>query len=208
MKILLVDDHSIVRQGLKQLLGSELTSVEFGEASTSQQALDAVEREPWDIVVLDISLPGRGGLDALKEMTGLRPELRVLVLSMHPEEQYAVRALRSGASGYVTKDTAPEELVDAVSQVLSGRKFVSAALAQRLAIELTGANQAPHELLSDREFQVFRMLAAGKTVKEIGFELKLSEKTISTYRTRVMTKMHTKTNAELVQYALHHGLMD
>jgi two-component system, NarL family, invasion response regulator UvrY len=209
MRILLVDDHAIVRRGMRELLGEAFDAAQFEEAGTGEEALGLVNREPFDLVVLDLSMPGRGGLDALKEVRTVSPELPVLVLSQHAEEQYAIRAFRAGAAGYVTKESAPEELVRAARKALSGGKYVSSSLAEHLATRLAAdPDQRAQDSLSDRELQVLRMLAIGKTVKEIGSELSLSEKTISTYRTRILDKLNAKTNAELMRFALRAGLTD
>ncbi len=209
LRVLLVDDHSIVRRGLRELLGEEFAGAEFGEAASGPEALEQVAREPWTLVVLDVSIPGRDGLEVLDQIHTHHPEVQVLMLSGHDEQQYAMRALRAGASGYVTKETAPEELCRAVRKVLAGGRYVSSALAEKLADQLARAGErAPHELLSNREMQVMKLLARGRSVKEIGGELSLSEKTISTYRTRILDKMNLKSNAELMRYALKAGLVD
>ena len=208
-RILLVDDHAVVRRGVRDILTESLGKVSFGEASKPSEAIDQLQSEDWDVVVLDISLPGRGGLDALRDIKRLKPSVPVLVLSMHAEDHYALRALRAGASGYVNKDSAAEELAGAVRKVLSGGTHVSVRLAETLAKSLrTDTSRPPHERLSDRELEVLRGLAAGKTVKELGAELSLSEKTVSTYRTRLLEKMQMRTNAELIQYALREGLVE
>jgi two-component system, NarL family, invasion response regulator UvrY len=208
-RVLLVDDHAVVRRGVRHILTEALGDVSFGEAGKPSEALEKLEHETWDVVVLDISLPGRGGVDALRDMKRLRPKVPVLVLSMHPEEHYALRALRAGAAGYVNKEGAAEELAGAVRKVLTGGTHVSARLAETLANNLrTGSSRPIHDLLSDRELEVLRGLAAGKTVKEISAELALSEKTVSTYRTRLLEKMQMRSNADLIQYALHEGLVD
>jgi DNA-binding NarL/FixJ family response regulator len=179
------------------------------EAASAAEALDCVLRQALDVVVLDLSLPGRGGLDLLGEIKAARGDLPVLILTMHPEDQYAVRALRAGASGYLTKGSAPETLVDAVRRAAAGGRYVSASLAEKLALHLDDARQRePHETLSDREFQVFRRLAGGRTVSQIADELSLSVKTVSTYRARILEKMAMQTNAELMQYAFRHKLVD
>jgi two-component system invasion response regulator UvrY len=207
-RILLADDHAVVRQGLKQILIESLPGTKFGEASSGEEALRKAQTDTWDLVVLDISLPGKSGLEVLKELRGAQPKLPVLVLSMHPEEQFAVRALRAGAAGYVTKRTAAKDLAAAVKKVLGGGRFVSASLAERLAAEIqVGHGQVPHERLSDREYQVFRMLASGKTVKAVGEELSLTPQTVSTHRSRILEKMRMTTNAELTQYAIQGGLL-
>jgi DNA-binding NarL/FixJ family response regulator len=183
--------------------------VTFGEANTAHQALDCVRGQDWDIVILDISMPGSSGFDILHDLKRLRPKLPILFLSMHPEEQFARRALKSGAAGYLTKESVPEELKEAVRRVLTGGRYVSATLAESLAYDLRGGAEKPiHELLSDREFQVLRMIASGKTVKEIADEIALSVKTVSTYRARVLEKTGMKTTAELIRYALQNHLVD
>jgi two-component system invasion response regulator UvrY len=211
IKILIADDHAIVREGLKRILGSATDMAVSSEASTGQEVVEKVTRDDFDVLVLDISMPGRNGLDILRELRVMKPKLHVLMLSMFPEEQYAVRVIRAGASGYMTKDSAPDELVTAIRRISQGRKYVSPSLAERLAADLElGSDQdkPPHELLSDREFRVMCMMAAGTTANEIAEELMLSVKTISTYRTRVLRKMRMKSSAELTHYAIKHGLVD
>lgn len=210
MKILLADDHAVVRHGLKQILADEFKKAVFGEARNAQEALNLVWKESWDVVVLDITMPGRSGLEVLREIKKSKPKLPVLVLSMHPENQFAVRVLKRGASGYMTKESASEELVGAIRKVLAGGRYVSTSLAEKLATYLSsGENQkAPQETLSDREFQVLRLIASGKMVSEIARELSLSVKTISTYRTRILEKMGMKNNAELMHYAMQHQLVE
>ena len=209
IRILVVDDHAIVREGLKQILGEVDDMSVRDEAGNGHEALDKIRSGEFDVVLLDISMPGRSGLEVLKEIKAERPKLPVLILSMHAEEQYAVRALRAGASGYVTKASAPDELIGAIRKVSCGRKYVSSSLAEKLAFELDiDTRKPPHETLSDREYQVMLMLASGKAVKEIADELCLSVKTISTYRARVMEKMNMKKNAELTLYAIQNHLVD
>ena len=209
IRALIADDHAVVRQGLKQILGDTPEMVVAGEATNGQEVLDKVRAETWDVVVLDISLPDRSGLDILKQLRSERPKLPVLVLSMHSEDQYAMRVLKAGASGYLTKDSAPDELVKAIRKVVSGGRYVSSLLAERLAFEIgTDSSRLPHETLSDREFQVLRLIAAGKSVTEIAAELYLSVKTVSTYRARVLQKMNLGTNAELIHYAMQNHLID
>jgi two-component system, NarL family, invasion response regulator UvrY len=209
LRILIVDDHVMIRQGLKQILADEFVGSTFGEAANGGEALDQIWKQPWDVALLDITMPGKSGLDVLKQMVEAQPKLAVLVLSMHPEDQYAVRVLKTGAAGYITKNTASDEVVGAVRKVLGGGKYVSAALAENLATGLNApVGKLPHELLSDREYQVMRMIALGKSVKEIAFELSLSVKTISTYRTRVMEKTKLKTNADIIRYAVHEKLVE
>lgn len=208
-RILLVDDHAVVRQGLKQILDGAVEDAVFGEAGSGEEAVRMVEAADWDAVILDISLPGRSGLEALKELRRARPRLPVLMLSMYPEEQFAVRALRAGAAGYVAKRTSAADLVAAVRSVLAGRKHVSPSLAERLAGEISlTPGRAPHELLSDREFQVFRLLASGKTVTASAEELALSVATVSTYRARILEKMGMRENHDLVQYAIVNRLFE
>lgn len=198
----------MVRQGLKQILASEYKGVTFAEAKNAQEALTRVWKEHWDMVILDISMPGRSGLEVLKELKKTRPKLPILVLSMHPEDQFAVRVIKSGASGYMTKESAPEELVGATKKVLAGGRYVSASLAEIMASSLVSDTQKqPHEGLSDREFQILRLIGSGKTVSQIANELSLSVKTISTYRARVLQKMMMKTNAELTHYAIQNRLV-
>ncbi|HSB78969.1 MAG TPA: response regulator transcription factor [Candidatus Methylomirabilis sp.] len=208
IRILIVDDHTVVRRGLKQILTEETDMSVVGEAHNAQEMLALVRKLPCDVIVADISMPGRSGLDVLKELKQDRPKLPVLVLSMHPEDQYAVRALKLGASGYMTKESAPEELVKAIRKVVSGGRYVSPSLAEKLALDLAvDTDRSPHESLSEREHQVFTMIASGKTVKEIADELALSVKTISTYRTRILEKMAMKNNAELIHYAISNRLV-
>jgi two-component system invasion response regulator UvrY len=209
IKVLIADDHAVVRQGLKQILQDTHEMVVAGEAVNGQEALEKVRAEAWDVVILDISMPGYSGLDILKELKYERPKLPVLVLSMYSEDQFAMRVLKAGASGYLTKDSASDELVKAVRKVASGGKYVSPFLAEKLAFEIgSDANKLPHETLSDREFQVLRMIATGKAVGEIAAELSLSPKTISTYRARLMKKMNLTTNADLIHYAIQNHLVD
>ena len=208
IRILIVDDHTVVRRGLKQILSEESDMSVVGEAHNAQEMLTLVRKQPCDVIVADISMPGRSGLDVLKELKQDRPKLPVLVLSMHPEDQYAVRALKLGASGYMTKESAPEELVKAIRKVVSGGRYVSPSLAEKLALDLAvDTDRSPHETLSEREHQVFSMIARGKTVKEIADELALSVKTISTYRTRILEKMAMKNNAELIHYAISNRIV-
>lgn len=207
-KILIVDDHAVVRRGLKQILAEEWDSAVFGEATNAGEALDLLHNRAWDVAVLDITLPGRNGLDLLREMKRVSQKLPVLVLSIHPEEQYAIRALKAGASGYVTKERAPEELVAAVRKVMGGGKYLSAPVAEKLVDELTnGIGKAPHEYLSDREHEVMLHIANGKAIKQIAHELSLSAKTISTYAGRVRSKLKVRNNAEVVRYAADRRLL-
>ena len=209
MRILIVDDHPIFRAGLKETLAKE-SDVEFvGEADNGHKALQLARKQRWDVVVLDITMPGKGGLEVLQELRRERPKLPVLVLSAHPEEQLALRLLKAGAAGYLTKDKAPQVLIAAVRKVLRGGRYISESLAEKAVQALASPTTKPlHEALSDREYQVMRMIAAGKAVKEIAKELFLSVRTVSTYRTRVLDKMNMKTNAELIRYALQNKLVD
>src|SRR5437879_3833811 len=190
IKILLADDHAVVRRGLQEILVAEFKRVVWGEAQNAPQVLDLVRKQGWDLVVLDLHMPGRGGLEVLRELKQERPKLPVLVLSMYPEDQFAVRAFKAGAAGYLTKESAPEELVNAVRKILGDRKYISPSLAETLAASLAAGTEKPrHELLSDREYLVMCRIASGKTVKEIATELSLSVKTISTYRSRILEKI-------------------
>jgi len=209
MRILIADDHAVFRRGLRETISEAFPKVIFGEAKTAEETLESVRRHDWEILILDISMPGKSGLDILNDLKRLRPKLPILLLSMHPEEQFARRALKSGAAGYLTKESVPEELKEAVRKVVNGGRYVSATFAEKLAVDLTeGADIPIHELLSDREFQVLRMIASGKTVKEIADEIALSVKTVSTYRARILEKTGMKTNAELIRYALQTQLVD
>jgi len=208
MKILVADDHAIVRKGLKQILLDEYPFGEIEECSNTEELLSKAIDGRWDVIISDISMPGRSGLDALHQIHEAHPRVPVLILSMHPEEQYAIRALKAGASGYCSKDLAHDELVNAVRRVLSGRKYITPTLAETLATQLEQETQAePHKCLSDREFEVFKLLAAGKAVSEIAEGLRLSATTISTYRSRVLSKMNLKTNSDLTRYALENKLI-
>ncbi len=209
MRVLIADDHAVFRRGLKEIIGEAFPKVTFGEARTAEEAVVFVRRQDWEIAILDISMPGLSGLDILDDLRRLRPKLPVLFLSMHPEEQYARRALKSGASGYLTKDSIPDELKDAVRRILTGGRYVSATLAEKLAFDLRkGADTPLHELLSAREFQVLRMIASGKSVKQIADEISLSVKTVSTYRARILEKTGMKTTADLIRYAIQAQLVE
>jgi len=209
MKILLADDHALLRGGLKLMLAAAFEAVEFAEAEDCAQALEAALADPWDLIILDISMPGRGGLDVLREIHEQRPRIPVLMLSMYTERQFAVRAFRAGASGYLTKASAGAELIRAVEHLLTGGHYVSAELAEQLAVTLAdGAGGMPHERLSAREFEILRLIASGRTVKEIAGDLALSGNTISTYRARILEKMHLRTNAELTHYAISNHLAE
>jgi DNA-binding NarL/FixJ family response regulator len=209
MKILLADDHALLRGGLKLMLAAALPPVEFGEAENCELALEAALSEPWDLIIMDISMPGRGGLDILKEIHVQRPQIPVLMLSMYTERQFAVRAFRAGACGYLTKASAGAELIRAVKHILAGGRYVSAELAEQL-LPLMGSSSGSmsHERLSVREFEILRLIASGKTVKEIAVVLSLSANTISTYRARILEKMNMRTNAELTHYAISNNLAE
>ncbi len=209
VKILIADDHIIVRKGLKQIISETSDMVVADEASNGQEVLDKVRKNGFDMILLDISMPGRTGLDILRELKTEKPKLPILVLSMYPEEQYAVRVLRAGASGYLTKESAPDELIAAIRKVSLGKKYVTPSVAERLAFDLDVDSEKPlHETLSDREYQVLCLIASGKTVGEIADKLSLSAKTISTYRARILEKMNMKNNAELTHYAIQHKLVE
>ena len=209
IKIVIADDHPIVRAGLKQILADASDIEVVAEAGDGHEILKRIRKGNVDVVLLDLSMPGLMGLDALKQMNAENPKLPILVLSMHPEEQYAIRALKAGASGYLTKAAAPEQLIGAIRKVYRGGRYVSTALAEKLALGLkVGATGLPHENLSDREYQVLCLISSGKTVKEIAEELSLSEKTISTYRARILEKMSMKSNAELAHYGIKNELVD
>lgn len=209
IRALFADDHAVVRRGLSEILGETSDIVVHGEAGTGSEAMEKVRAGEWDVLVLDLNLPDRDGLDVLRDVKRERPKLPVLVLTMCSEEQFAVRALRAGASGYLTKESAPEELVRAVRKVVGGGRYVSPALAERLAgMMAPDADQPPHEQLSDREYEVFRLLASGRTVTQAAGALHLSAKTVSTYRGRVLEKMGFHSNAELTVYAVRNRIVD
>lgn len=209
IKILIADDHAIIREGLKQILADTGDLVVAGEAANGQEVLERLQQEEWDVVILDLAMPGRDGLYTLKEIKREKPKLPILVLSIYPEEQYAVRALKAGASGYLTKESAPEELIAAIRKVSGGGKYISSSLAEELAVHLEEDSAKPiHEKLSDREYQVMLKIASGKTVKEIADEMFFSVKTISTYRVRALRKMGLKNNAAFTHYALKQGLVE
>lgn len=207
MKILLIDDHAIVRVGLKQMLTDAFDRVEVTEAGTGHDAVARAQETNWDLAILDINLPDTNGLDVLKKLKSLRPSLPVVVLSFHPEEQYALRALKGGAAAYVTKDSAPQELATAIKAVLAGRQYVTPSLAERMVtVSSEAGGKLPHLLLSDRELQVLSMIGGGKSVTEIAAALDLSVKTVSTYRMRLLSKLQLKTTSALIRYALTHHL--
>jgi len=213
MRILIADDDAYVRRGLREIILEEYSKAEIAEARNAREAIDLVRgrerKQFWDVMVLDINMPGESGIEVLKELKKDYKKLPILVLSGHSEDEYAVRTLKAGASGYLTKETAPEELVAAIKKVLAGGKYVSATVAEKLVFDLENAGDRPlHEILSDREYQIMRMIASGKEVGEIADELSLSIKTVSTYRARVLNKMKMNTNAQLTFYAIKNRLVD
>lgn len=208
LRILLADDHAVVRQGVKQILAESFAQATFGEAQNTHELLELAGSARWDIVVLDLAMPGGNGLEALKQIKHDHPQLPVLILSMYPEDQYAVRTIRAGAAGYLNKESVPEELVQAIRKILRGGEYISAAVADELVLNARQVNDQPlHKQLSDREYQVLCLIASGKEVKEISSELGLSAKTVSTYRARMLEKMNMKTNAELTHYAIQNSLV-
>lgn len=207
-RVLIADDHAVVRAGFRQFLEADSSITVIGEAATGSETLDQLRKQAWDMVLLDIHMPDRSGLDILRHIQTGHPSVKVLVMSGLPEQQYAVNVLRAGASGYLSKDSAPEELMKAVRMVLAGRRYVSAALAEMLAADLGGDPDKPmHARLSTREFQIFCKLAAGRGVSDIALELSLSVKTVSTYRSRILEKMNFRANADITSYALRNGLI-
>jgi DNA-binding NarL/FixJ family response regulator len=210
IRVLIADDHAIVRQGFKQIFSETEDLVVAGEADDGAEALQLARQQEWDVFLLDVTMPNRNGIDTLKQLKKEFPKLPVLILSMHPEEQYAVRAIKSGASGYLTKQSAPELLVTAIRQVARGKKYVSPAVAEQLANALVAGDgeKPPHELLTDREYQVFRLIAAGKPLTQIADELNLAVATISTFRTRIIEKTGLKSNAEMIRYGIEQGLVE
>jgi two-component system invasion response regulator UvrY len=208
-RILLVDDHPVVRQGIKQILADAFHPAQVGEAANAEEVMSEIKNAEWDVMVLDLSLPGTSGLDLLKDLRRERPTLPVLVLSMYPLDQFARRAMNAGASGYLTKDSHPNELVKAVGEVIAGRRYLNHAVIEELVSNLQPERgRRPHEVLSDREYQVLRMIASGLTVSQVAARLSLSVKTVSTYRARVLEKMNMKTTAELMHYGIQHSLVD
>lgn len=207
--VLVADDHAVVRKGLIQII-SDTTDINVaGEACNGQDVLDKIEKKTFDVILLDIHLPGKSGLDVLKQLKKDMPFLSTLILTIYPEEQYAIRALKLGASGYLTKDSAPDELVNAIRKVASGGKYISASLAEKLASFIEyNKEQSPHETLSNREYQIMLLIAIGKTVKEISQELSISAKTVSTYRTRILVKMNMTKDAEIIHYAINNKLIE
>ncbi|MCL5991475.1 MAG: response regulator transcription factor [Bacteroidetes bacterium] len=209
IRIIIADDHSVVRRGLKQIFDETHDLQVVDEASSGNELLDKVRHNSYDVVILDISMPGKDGLDTLKELKNLKPELPVLVFTVFPEEQYAVRILKAGAAGYLNKESEPEEMLDAIHKVSQGRKYISPGLAEILASNLDASGETPiHDTLSDREFQVMCMIASGRTISDIAKELSLSINTISTYRIRILEKLNLKNNAEITHYALKNRLVE
>ena len=209
IRVLIVDDHAIVRHGLKELFADAFPDLFVGEAQNSQIAVEQLMNQEWDLVLLDINIPGRSGLEVLEESKRLRPRTPALILSAHPEEEFAIRSLKLGASGYLNKSLGADEILAAAKKVLAGGKYVTASLAEKLATVVgEDIRQNPHESLSSREFQVLRMVASGRTIKEIAGEMALSEKTVGTYRARIAKKLGLSSNVELTRYALKHRLVD
>ncbi|MCA9810901.1 MAG: response regulator transcription factor [Thermodesulfobacteriota bacterium] len=208
LKVLIADDHPVVRQGVKQILAEELQLKQFGEARNAREVLENVSKKKWDILILDINLPDMNGLEILRQLKKVHPDLPVLVLTVFDEDQIAIRVLKAGASGFVTKETMPNELISAVKKIHSGGKYVSPSLAEKLVFNIYAEDEKPvHHKLSNREYQVICLIAAGKSVKQIAEELYLSIQTIRTYRTRILEKMEMNTDAELIHYAIQHGLI-
>jgi len=209
IKVVVVDDHAVVREGLKRIISENPGMAVTGEAGDGNEAIRVIQSEPCDVVLLDITMPDKSGLDVLKQLHADSPRLPVLVLSMHSEDQYAIRVLRAGAAGYLTKESAPAKLIQAIRKVVRGGKYVTSTLAEKLVVGLdSDTSKAPHQILSDREYQVLCLIASGKTVSQIAEELALSVKTISTYRVRMLEKLNMKNNAELTRYAIKDGLVD
>ena len=208
IRVIIADDHAIIREGLKQIIAESPEMSVASEASDGQLLLEKIRKETFDVVLLDISMPGRSGIEILKQLKLEKPSLPVLMLSMHPEEQYALRAMKAGASGYLTKETAPDELIKAIKKVISGGKYITSTLAEHLAeVYERDVEDLPHRKLSDREYEVFRLIASGKSVSQIAGEMFLSVKTVSTYRNRILQKMNMRNNAELMHYAMKNGLI-
>lgn len=206
-KILIGDDHAIIRKGLRQILREEITDCEIDEAADGSEVIRKINEKLFDVLILDISMPKRNGIDILNQLKIEKPDLPILILSIHPEEQYAIRVLKAGAAGFINKASAPEELVQAIRKITGGGKYISPVVAEQLATNILGSEQAPHEQLSDREYQVMLLIAGGNTVKEIAEELALSIKTISTYRSRLMEKLNMDNNAKITKYVLQNNLL-
>ena len=208
MRFLIADDHTIVRRGLRQILLEGFPDAEIEEVPDAEELIKNTIQSDWDIIISDLSMPGRSGLEALQQIKQIKPKIPVLILSIHPEEQYALRVLKAGAAGYLSKDLAPDELVNAVNRVLLGKKYITVSIAEKLASVLDqDSDKQPHELLSDREFSVLKLLATSKSVSEIAESMFLSVTTVSTYRARIMAKMNLKTNADLILYSIEHKLL-
>ena len=207
IRVIIVDDHPVVRRGLKQIIAAEREMQVVGEAENAGEAIRVIRQTACDAVVLDITLPNGSGLDVLNKLKSEHPNLPILIMSIHEEEQYAVRVLKAGASGYLMKDSLPEELTKAIRKIASGGKYISPSIAERLASEFVSPGKSPHEKLSDREFQILCLIASGKSLKEIGVSLYISDKTVSSYRSRLLEKMKMATNADLTRYALEHHLV-
>ena len=209
MRILIADDHQVVRQGLKQMLSDDFPGVGFGEASNAAEAFEMATGESWDLVILDVHMPGRGGIETLVDLRKIKPRMPVLVLSMFPESEYAVRALKAGAAGYINKGSVTRELIEAVRKVLAGGRYITPELGEMLAADLgRGADSLPHHKLSDREYEVMKLLATGNSVKVIAANLSLSEKTVFTYRSRLLEKLGLDSDVDIARYALRHHLVD
>lgn len=206
-RFIIADDHSIVRRGIREIIQDAYPDALIQEAGDAETLLHMVSQHPPDLVITDLSMPGRSGLDAIQQIRQMHPRLPVIVLSMHPEDQYAVRALKSGAAGYLNKETAPDELVTAIRQVLQGKKYITGAVAEKLYGLLDGGPKPPYQLLSDREFEVFKQIASGKSITQIAEQMSLSTTTISTYRARILEKLDLKTNADLTRYAMEMDLL-
>jgi two-component system, NarL family, invasion response regulator UvrY len=207
-RFLIADDHAVVRKGLKQILQDAFPSALIEEVADAEELLKSIDKEEWDVVISDISMPGRSGLDVLQQIRQAQPKLPILILSIHHEDQYAIRVLRAGASGYLNKDSAPDDLVNAVNQVLLGKKYITSSIAEKLVSAVDqDSKKFTYEYLSDREFEVLKMLSAGKSVSDISDQISLSVSTISTYRARIMTKLNLRTNADLTLYSFEHKLI-
>ncbi len=208
IKILIADDHSVVRRGIKQILSDESDMQVLGEASNSDEIFAQLDKQKWDLLILDITMPGKSGLDCLIEIRQKEPDLKILILSMHPEEEIALRAIKTGADGYLNKDSVPGELIRAIKKVVAGGKYISSTLAETLIFSVNNqSNKLPHEILSEREFQVLCLLASGNSLTQIADKFSLSVKTISTYRSRILEKMDLKSNVDITHYAIKHKLV-
>ena len=207
IRVIAVDDHPVVRRGLEQIIAAERDMQVVGDAESAREAINIIRQTACDVVVLDITLPNGSGLDVLSQLKSERPALPVLIMSIHDEKQYALRVLKAGASGYLMKNSIPEELIKAIRKITSGGKYISPSIAERLASEFASPGKSPHENLSDREFQILCLIASGKSLKEIGEALCISGKTVSSYRARILEKMNMSTNADLTRYALEHDLV-